>query len=215
MERQKKGGGVRETLSSKWMQEPWNTLTGRYLAMHEIYLRGRLANFLWKQQTTEARGSGWRYKTEQQGGKLFSVPRKFSSEFVLLAVLTRDRWTGERGGGWRGRKDCGGVVSGLKQLLWRPSLSVEERWWYMIIQHGSSSASSLGWRGPIILCLQAPDPSDKHSQHKIHEHLLPLCLSLTFTLTHTHKQSLSFHTKWHKREVRIEWQILNSVPYSL
>lgn len=51
-------------------------------------------------------------RTGEQG-KLFSVPGVVSSEFVLLAVLTRDRWTGRDVAG--GGRD-GGVVSGLKQL---------------------------------------------------------------------------------------------------
>lgn len=41
---------------------------------------------------------GRRHNREQGGGKLFSVPRKVSSEFVLLAVLTWDRWTGREVG---------------------------------------------------------------------------------------------------------------------
>lgn len=46
-----------------------------------------------------AGGSGWRHNAEQGGGKLFSVPGKVSSEFVLLAVLTWDRWMGREVGG--------------------------------------------------------------------------------------------------------------------
>lgn len=76
------------------MQKPENTLTGRYLATHVVHPRGCLANFLRKQQTTKAGGSVWRYNREQGEGKLFSVPKKVLSEFVLLAVQTQDRWTG-------------------------------------------------------------------------------------------------------------------------
>lgn len=54
----------------------------------------------------EAAGGG---VTENRGGgKLFSVPRKVSSEFVPLAVLTWDRWTGrEVGDGGIGRAVVG------------------------------------------------------------------------------------------------------------
>lgn len=141
------------------MQKPKNTLTGRYLAMHESHLRGRLANFLQKQQTTDAGGCGWRYNREQGEGKLFSVPRKVLSEFVLLAVLTQDRWTGrEASEGGMGRA-VAGLCAGLKQLRWRP-LSVcgiaamlhdYSAWLLICISFGTPS---------YPVCLH---PGDKHT----------------------------------------------------
>ena len=76
--------------------------------------------------------------------------------------------TGGRGERW----GCAGIGRVVVELClgWNscdgdPSLSVEEWCWYMIIQHGSSFASSLGRHGPIIPRLSAtPDPGDKHSQ---------------------------------------------------
>lgn len=84
----------------------------------------------------------------------------------------------------------------------------------MIIQHGSSSASCLGCRGPTALCLQLQIPATnalKHTQQKYINTLPPPPPSLS----NTHAASLSFHSSWHQGVVCLEWQMTNSVPYSL
>lgn len=188
--------------------------------MHEIHLRGRLANFLWKQQTTKAAGSGWRYNSEQGGGKLFSVLGKSLVRVRSAGSTDMGQVDGEgRGGGGRGMRRMVVLMAGMC-LGWNscdgdPSPSVEER---------LMGCDYSAWR---LICISFGTPwplrtlSACRSERQTLSNTLninTLTLFHSFSLTSTLLQNiphLSFHSKWHQGEVRIEKQMTNSAPYSL